>query len=294
MSRAATAGRRGLPAPAGVAAPNDRRFRRSDLRPDRRRQIGSALRRVVRWGVPGVLGSAACVWIAHMAAASPFFAVRHVTIRGNTRLSTGDVQALLTGLPGRNILRVDFAQYRRRVLDSPWVADVTFARELPSTIAVQVTERAPMATARLGNRLYLVDDRGIIIDESGPQYHDLDLPIVDGLLPGAGTGSAAPADRVRLTAALLGALSARPEWRRRLSQVDVTNAHDAVVLFDTAPAWLHLGDTAFVDRLGTYFELAPTLRERFQDVDYVDLRCGERVFVHARRQLADSPAVRVQ
>ncbi len=67
-----------------------------------------------------------------------------------------------------------------------------------------------------------------------------------------------------------------------MSQVDVSNPHDAVVLVGDDPAWLHLGDTRFVERLTTYFELEPTLKERFHDVDYVDLRFDDHVYVHAR------------
>ena len=36
-----------------------------------------------------------------------------------------------------------------------------------------------------GGELYLIDDGGVIIDQYGPQYADLDLPIVDGLVIGS-------------------------------------------------------------------------------------------------------------
>ena len=42
---------------------------------------------------------------------------------------------------------------------------------------------------------------------------------------------------------------------------------------------LHLGEDHFVERLQSYVELAPALRERVPDIDYVDLRFGERVYV---------------
>ena len=62
----------------------------------------------------------------------------------------------------------------------------------------------------------------------------------------------------------------------------MSNAHDAVVMFEGDATWLHLGEARFVERLNTYLELVPTLRERFRDIDYVDLRFDDRVFVHAR------------
>ena len=40
--------------------------------------------------------------------------------------------------------------------------------------------------------------------------------------------------------------------------------------------------------------LAPTLKERFEDLDYVDLRFGDRVFVHGRRPGARNRMVNVR
>jgi len=64
-----------------------------------------------------------------------------------------------------------------------------------------------------------------------------------------------------------------------VSQIDVSDPHDAVVLLAGDTARLHVGDDRFVDRLQSYVELAPTLRQRVPEIDYVDLRFGERVYV---------------
>jgi cell division septal protein FtsQ len=154
---------------------------------------------------------------------------------------------------------------------------------LPTTIDVEIVERTPMAIARLGRQLYLVDVSGVIIGEYGAEHLDVDLPIVDGLV--ASPASREPlvdTDRARLTGQLLNAFDARPDLGRRLSQVDVSNARDAVVMLDDDPTWVHLGAERFVERLATYLDLVPTLRERFDAIDAVDLRFDERVFVRGQ------------
>jgi cell division protein FtsQ len=215
-----------------------------------------------------------------------------VIVRGNQRLSAADVDALLVDLRGRHILEVNLTQYQRRLLESPWIASVTLWRLLPSTVEVSVVERRPIATARLGDQLYLVDADGVIVDEFGPQYRDLDLPIVDGLMRRPGDGaSIVDQDRVALTTRLLASLDSRPDLARRLSQVDTTNLHDVVVLLDGDTALLHLGDGQFVERLTRYLELAPALGESFVDIDYVDLRF-ERLFVKAAGRAEADAVVR--
>ena len=80
-------------------------------------------------------------------------------------------------------------------------------------------------------------------------------------------------------ARLTAALGARPDLSERVSQIDVADAHDAVVLLNDDPTLLHLGKEHFVERLDRYLELAPTLQERMRELDYVDLRFERRVYV---------------
>ena len=66
---------------------------------------------------------------------------------------------------------------------------------------------------------------------------------------------------------------------RQLSQVDVSDLHNASVILNGDPAMLQLGEDQFLARLQSYIDLAPTLRERVADIDYVDLRFDDRIYV---------------
>jgi cell division protein FtsQ len=276
---------RRAPSTPGIAVAADRRFHRSGLRPERRR-IGRSILRAAKWGIGLALVCAIGAWVAGAVLQARMLSVQQVRVRGNVRLTEAEVQALVDHIHGENIFKVDLEAYRRRILDSPWVSSVALTRVLPSTIDVRITERTPMAIARVGQQLFLIDDAGVIIDAHSAEYSDLDLPVVDGLVssPGA-AGPLVDGSRVAVTAAFLAALATRPDLGRRVSQIDVRNAHDVVVMFDHAAVWLHLGDEAFIERINTYLELAPALRERFVDVDYVDLRFGERIFVRPRGRM---------
>ena len=50
-------------------------------------------------------------------------------------------------------------------------------------------------------------------------------------------------------------------------------------MLDGDPALLQLGEDRFLERLQSYVDLAPALRERVPDIDYVDLRFDERIYV---------------
>lgn len=268
-----------------VAAPADKRFRRAHVKPSRRK----GLRLAHLWQA---LKSAAVLAIVAYGAwrgsvlvmSATSLQISSVTVKGNERLSTGEVLALIDGLRGRHVLKVDLDTWRDRLLASPWVADATLRRSFPSTVEIVVHERFPMGIGRIGTRLYLVDRHGVIVDEYGPNHAAIDLPMIDGLasVPKNG-GPLVDAARMRLAAQLLSDLTTRPDLARRVSQVDVSDSHNAVVILDGDTARLRLGDREFVDRLQGYIDLGPALRERVADIDYVDLRFDERLYVRPAR-----------
>jgi cell division protein FtsQ len=266
---------------AGVSVPTDRRFRRTDTAIDRRRRSRKTMSRIVRWAGIAAVAVAATAWLGQSVVGSDALRVRDISVEGNARLSSAEVEQLVPGLRGENILRVDFQQYERRILDSPWVADVTLFRALPAKVKIHVVERVPMAIARIDQTLYLVDQDGVIIDEYAPAHQTLDLPLVDGLVDAnAKDNVTVVPERAQLARRLFSAFDRLPALRQRLSQIDVSSARDAVVMIDDDSALLHLGADKFAERLQRYLDLRPTLHDRFQRIDYVDLRFDERVYLN--------------
>jgi cell division protein FtsQ len=264
---------------SAVSAPADRRFRRAHVKPSRKRWRWRALKPLAGYSAL-VLALAYGVHRAtRVAAAAHVLEVDRIVVRGNQRLSKGEVLAVLTGLRGENVLWTDLDVWRRRLMASAWVRDAALRRSLPSTVEVLVSERQPIGIGRINGDMYLVDERGVIIDQYGPQYADIDLPIVDGLGASPQSGTMTDEGRADLAARVIAAVKATPTVASRLSQVDVTDLHNASVILTGDPAVLRLGEDQFLQRLQAYIDLAPALRERVPDIDYVDLRFDDRIYV---------------
>jgi cell division septal protein FtsQ len=144
---------------------------------------------------------------------------------------------------------------------------------------VTIVERQPIGIGRVNGEMYLVDEHGVAIDQYGPQYADLDLPIVDGL--GAGGDGTLMTDEPRgeLAASVIAALKGNQSIAQRLSQIDVTDLHNASVILNDDPAVIHLGEDNFLTRLEGYVDLAAALRARVNNIDSVDLRFDDRIYV---------------
>jgi cell division protein FtsQ len=273
-----------------VAAPSDKRFRRSHVRPARRRRPWTGRGwPIARLSVAVALALYGAYRGAHLVLSAEALQVTRITVSGNVRLSKGEIAALMDGLRGQSMVTTDLESWRKKLMASPWVGSAAMRRVLPGTIAVAIAERQPMGIGRLGDDLYLIDQQGTIIDEFGPNYAEFDLPIIDGLAGPPRDGSPLIDEaRAALAARLLASLEARPDLATRVSQVDVRDVRDAAVILKDDPALVRLGDDQFVERLQSYLDLAPALRERVADIDYVDLRFDDRIYVrpHPQRRAA--------
>jgi cell division protein FtsQ len=264
-----------------VAAPADRRFRRAHVKPGRRRRVWQTV------AVPALKYAAlACIFLygayrmTGLAAQAQVLRIERISVRGNERLSKSDVLSTLSGLHGQSLVWADLDSWRRQLLKSPWVRDAAMRRSLPSTVEVVISEREPVAVGRIKDEMYLIDEQGAIIDRYGPQYADFDLPIVDGLsIRSTDNGSTTDEPRAELATRVITALKSKPQIASRLSQVDVRDLHNASVILNGDSAVIKLGEDQFLPRLESYLDLASALHQRVAEIDYVDLRFDDRIYV---------------
>ena len=78
--------------------------------------------------------------------------------------------------------------------------------------------------------------------------------------------------------------SANADIAGRLSQIDVSDLHNAQVIVSGDAAVISLGDDQFLARLESYLELAPALHERVAEIDHVDVRFENRIYVRPKKR----------
>jgi cell division protein FtsQ len=264
-----------------VSAPSDKRFRRAHVSPTRKRRWLSlaSLRLVWRPALIAGIALYSMYRLSSLVLSAEALTITRIAVEGNSRMSKGEVLSLLDGLSGRSMVTVNLEDWREKLLSSPWVADAAMRRVLPGTIAVLIAEREPVAIGRLGDHLYLLDQRANVIDEYGPNYAEFDLPIIDGLASVRAGGPLVDEARAALAMRVLAALQPRPDLFKRVSQIDVSETRNAAVILKDDTAFVRLGDQQFVERVQSYLDLAPTLRQHVPDIDSVDMRFDERVYV---------------
>lgn len=102
-----------------------------------------------------------------------------IELTGNRIVSREAVLQQFVHDRNQSVLRVPLDVRRSQLEQIPWIESASVQRILPNRLRVVVTERTPVAFARNGNELALIDSHGIILDR--PRDEDFHFPIVSGV-----------------------------------------------------------------------------------------------------------------
>jgi len=102
-----------------------------------------------------------------------------IELNGNRVVSREAVLQQFVHDRNRSILRVPLEARRSQLEQIPWVESASVQRILPNRLRIELTERTPVAFARNGNELALIDAHGVILDR--PRGEHLHFPIVTGV-----------------------------------------------------------------------------------------------------------------
>ena len=102
-----------------------------------------------------------------------------IELSGNRVVSREAVLQQFVHDRNRTILRVPLEARRSQLEQIPWVESASVQRILPNRIRIELTERTPVAFARNGNELALIDAHGVMLDR--PRGEHLHFPIVTGV-----------------------------------------------------------------------------------------------------------------
>ncbi|GAA4903614.1 hypothetical protein GCM10025789_23220 [Tessaracoccus lubricantis] len=122
----------------------------------------NAERRRRWWLGGGVVGAVLLVglgvWLAFF---SQVFAAQQVSVSGVSLLTTDEVAAAAQVSLGEPLLTQDLGAVTERVQDLPAVRSVEVSRQLPDTVAIEVTERTAAFLRERDGQYDWIDDEGV-------------------------------------------------------------------------------------------------------------------------------------
>jgi cell division protein FtsQ len=206
-----------------------------------------------------------------------------IQVTGMRNVTKAQIMEVMGADIGRNIFFVPLAQQKAQLEQIPWVESASVMRFVPNTLKVEIQERWPVAFARVGPRISLIDAGGTLMEL--PQKHKYSFPVILGMNPGEPLSTRAP--RMKAYNQLVRDLdSSGARYSQDLSEIDLSDLEDVKVRVNdpAGDVLVHLGSSNYLSRYKIYVTHVQAWRQQFQKLESVDLRYDNQIIVNPDMQ----------
>jgi cell division protein FtsQ len=203
----------------------------------------------------------------------------NIELAGLHNVTRSQIMEVMGGDIGRNVFFIPLEQRQKQLEQIPWVESASVMRFEPNRIRIQIHERTPVAFARIGSKVMLVDAAGILMDLAGRKKFS--FPVIVGISPGEPLSTRTA--QMKIYNQLIGELdSGGGRYSQDLSEVDLSDPEDVKVLTNDpdGEVLVHLGSENYLDRFKIYVSHLRDWRQQFSKLESVDLRYDQQIIVN--------------
>ncbi len=254
--------------------------------PARRSTLPKKTANRLLWGTAAVLilcvGAVGAAGLYHYGEHSWRFRIESsddIDVDGMQNVTKAQIMEVMGADIGRNIFFVPLSQQKTQLEQIPWVESASVMRFVPNRLKVEVHERTPVAFARVGPRIFLIDAVGTLMEL--PQKHKYSFPVILGMYPGEPPSTRLP--RMKAYNQLVQDLdSGGARYSQDLSEVDLTDLDNLKVRVNdpAGDVLVELGSSDYLKRYKIYVSHVQEWRQQFQKLESVNLRYDNQVIVN--------------
>jgi cell division protein FtsQ len=203
----------------------------------------------------------------------------NIEVTGIENVTKAQIMEVMGADIGRNTFFVPLTQQKAQLEQIPWVESASVMRFVPNRLKVEIHERTPVAFARVGPRIFLIDAGGTLMEL--PQKHKYSFPVILGMNPGEPLSTRVP--RMKAYNELVQQLdSGGARYSQDLSEVDLSDLENLKVRVNDSQGdvLVELGSSDFLKRYKTYVSHVQEWRQQFQKLESVNLRYDNQVIVN--------------
>jgi cell division protein FtsQ len=208
----------------------------------------------------------------------PRFGLGNLEIHGAVYASRARINSVFAQDFNNSVFKIPLAERRRHLLAIDWVRSASITRIWPNRIVVTITERRPVAFARLPmaasmrSSLALIDDDGVLL--SMPPRVRFRLPVLSGI-----TDDQTDDDRRARVQSMEHLLADLGPQAKDISEINAASAQDMRVMADVdgQAVELWLGDEHFRSRFLNFQNHFAEIRKHSERATVFDLRFDDRI-----------------
>ena len=204
-----------------------------------------------------------------------------IEVAGAEHVAHAQIMEVMGGDIGRNIFFVPLAQRKLQLEQIPWVESASVMRFVPNRLRIEIHERTPVAFARIGSHISLIDAGGTLMELAPGGKHKYSFAVIAGM--NAGEPLSTRAARMKNYNALVRELdSSGARYSQELSEVDISDPEDVKVIAadSNGEVLVHLGSGSYLQRYKTYVTHVQQWRQQFDKLESVDLRYDGQIIVN--------------
>jgi cell division protein FtsQ len=204
-----------------------------------------------------------------------------IEITGLQNVTRYQVLEVMGGDIGRNIFFVPLSERKQTLEKIPWVESASVMRFVPNRLKIEIHERTPVAFARVGSKILLIDPVGTLMDLPAAGKKKYSFPVILGM--NSGEPASTRAARMKIYNDLVSQLDAGgAHYSQDLSEVDLSDAEDVKVLPSDpqGEVLVHLGSSNYLERYKVYVSHVREWRQQFDKLESVDLRYDGQIIVN--------------
>jgi len=202
-----------------------------------------------------------------------------IEIAGAKNATRAQVLQVMGADIGRNVFFIPLDERKRQLEKIPWVESAAVMRMLPNRLRIELRERTPVAFAKVGERIALIDASGVLMDM--PLGGDYSFPVIVGNSESEPLSTRAA--RMKIYMELARQLdSTGANYSRELDEVDLSDPEDVriSVADQQGTMLIHLGSGNFLERFSLYKAHIQEWRQQFARLHSVDLRFERQVILN--------------
>jgi cell division protein FtsQ len=202
-----------------------------------------------------------------------------IEIAGARNATRAQVLQVMGADLGRNVFFIPLDERKRQLEKIPWVETATVMRLLPNSLRIALPERTPIAFAKVGDRIALIDVNGVTMEM--PLGGNYSFPVIVGNTESDPLSTRRA--RMKTYIDLVHQLdSSGANYSRELDEVDLSDPEDVkiTVADQQGTLLIHLGSSSYLERFSLYKAHIQQWRQQFQRLHSVDLRFDRQVILN--------------
>ncbi len=205
--------------------------------------------------------------------------VERIEVTNLQRLQQEEVLAMTGVNPGEDMFGLDLRRIGAQLEKNPWIKTVRVKRRFPHTLAIEVTEREPVAIVNLGYLYYL--DRDGELFKPLAAGDRLDYPILTGLgEDDAGKDPKRYGEALKSAVEIIALLRAGTSFTLEdVSEIHLEPGFGVTLITVQGGVPVRLGNERFAEKLTRLARIYKELQAQMPALSYIDLDYNDRIIV---------------